>query len=60
MIFIIVSNMIVETAILLIISEEKGKKYPSYSAKATAIAAIEAVLITVIADHPYKNPHNGP
>ena len=60
MILSIVRRMIVKTAIPLIISVHNGKKYPRYSAKATPIAAIDAVLITVIADHPYKNPHNGP
>ena len=47
--------MIIETIAILFISKLLSEvKKLKYSAKATPTAAIDAVLITATADHPYK------
>ena len=48
----IVSRTIVATAIPLILISVIGKKNLRYSENATPTAAMEAVLITAMADHP--------
>ena len=47
-------------AILLTPKELIAKKKLRYSEKAIATAAIEAVLITATAVHPYRKPQRGP
>ena len=49
-----INKIIENTAILFIPNSLKHKKNPRYSEKATPTAAIDAVLITATADHPYK------
>ena len=52
---LIIVNITIEIIAILFISKLfSGVKKLKYSAKATPTAAIDAVLITATADHPYK------